>query len=85
MMMYVMVCAENGGKATMAMWAFLFVQSDRGTKSVAPSQPLIRNLNMKSGIVHLGHLDFEEAGLYSQWTRETDQEADLPQGLQSDH
>ena len=37
---------------------------------------------MKSGTVHLGHPDFQEAGPCSQWTRETDQEADLPIELQ---
>ena len=71
LMMHMVTCAGSRGKATITMWAFRFVQNDRGTFSV----------NMKSCIVHLGQPDFQELGLCSPWTQEVGQEAELPNEL----
>ena len=50
----------------------------RWQRSCGSESAPIRKLDMKSGIVHLGH----PAELCSQWTRETDREADLQNELQ---
>ena len=64
LMTYMMACAGDGGKTTMAMWAFWFLQNYRRAKSVhrdtmtskaaVLSLSSIHNLDMKNCIVHLG-------------------------------
>ena len=68
-----LVCPKRSRNEIRAQWY-------DGNETVAPSQRSIRNLKMKSGIVHLGHPDFQEARLCSPWA--TDQEAALPNELQ---